>query len=229
VTYSNVITAQFVPTEGHAEIMRLYGNPYMLHAIGWHLCPVEPFKPRHQLKNILFAPIHPNSNGFLCKLDRELNAETYRRLLEFSRSNNIKLTVRYLHKLEQNGLGVESGVRDLRGDPDQSFSEIDLADLVVAHHTFAYMAIARGVPTVMMGEWHAPRMGSKEHEMITAISWEKYQHLLAYTYDILAEADTLALFKRAIACDEEIADWRQRMIGEPFDGEKFATIVERYL
>ncbi len=229
VKYSNVINAQFVPSEGHVEIMRSYGNPYTIHVVGWHLCPLEPFKPR-ELTSILFAPIHPNSNGFLCKLDKEINVETFRRLLEISRVNNVKLNVRYLQNLPANGLWNEPGVNFVLGEPDQNFSSIDRAGVVVAHHTFAYMAVARGVPTVMMGEWHAPRMGPKEHEMITAKSWGQYKHLLMYPMDILDPyEDPAALLKRACAADVEIEDWRSRMIGEPFDAEKFAALVEGHL
>lgn len=226
--YSDFVTAHFVATEGHIEIMRAYGNPYDLNAVGWHLSPIAPFRPRLEIRKILFAPIHPNSNGFLCRLDREINAEAFRRLLKLV-TDGVTLTVRHLHDLKKNGLWRAGGVEYLEGQPDLSYRQIDQADLVISHQTFGYMAVARGVPTLMMGEWHAPRWGGSEVELTTVMSWEKYQHLVIYPLDILAEQDPGVLATRAAHSDCEIADWRARMIGQPFDGDRFVDLVESYL
>ena len=226
--YSPFVTAHFVSTEGHVKIMRAYGTSYDLQVIGWHLCPIRPFQPRKEVKRILFAPIHPNSNGFLCKLDQHLNVETFRRLLPLT-SEGISIVVRHLHHLHQNGLWKAGGVEYIQGHPDQSYQEIDQADLVVSHQTMAYMAVARGVPTLMMGEWHAPRWGGKEEKLATVRSWDKYKDLLMYPLDILAEEDAWSLIERVAHCDKEIADWRCRLIGEPFDGNEFVDVLESYL
>ena len=226
--YSGFVTAHFVATQGHIDIMRAYGNHLKLHAVGWHLCPIEPFKPRTEVKRILFAPIHPNSNGFLGSLDKSLNLQTLKKLLPLM-ENGVSVKVRYLHDLKQNGLWKAGGVEYIEGKPDLSFRQVDEADIVVGHQTIAYIAVARGVPTVMMGEWHTPRLGGTEEKLVNVRSWDKYKDLMMYPLDILAEEDTMALFDRAILSDCDIAEWRERLIGKPFDGEHFVDVLESYL
>lgn len=228
--YAEFITAHFVAAEGHIEIMRAYGNPYPLEVVGWHLCPIHPFRPRTEIKRIVFAPIHPNNNGFLCKLDKELNQETFKRLQSLM-TDTISLTVRHLHDLKQNGLWRAGGVEYIEGKPDLSCLEIDQADLVVGHQTYPTLAVARGVPTLMMGEWHRPRWGGTEEKLSYVRSWEKYRDLLMYPLDILApaEADLPALLNRAIQSDCDTADWRRRLIGEPFAPGRFVDALESFL
>lgn len=227
-SYSSFVTAHFVVSEGHIQIMKAYGNPYPLHAVGWHLCPILPFRARREIRNVLFGPIHPNSNGFLCRLDRQLNREAFERVRSLA-SEGVALTVRHLHDIKTNGLWRAGGVTYVEGSRDQSYAEIDQADLVVSHQTFAHLAIARGVPTLMMGEWHPPRWGGSEEALQMVRSWDRYRDLLAYPLDILAEEDTQALATRATGCDCEIEDWRERLIGTPFDGDRFVDLVESYL
>jgi hypothetical protein len=224
------IAANFVTAPGHKEVLERLDYPRPVEVIGWYLCPMKPFEPRAEAKKILFAPIHPNADGSLSDVDKTINASTFRRLLLLVEAGAISLKVRYLRKLEQNGLWVAEGVEYIEGQPDQSYAEIDAADLVVSHQTFAYIAIARGVPTVMMGEGHAPRFGSPERgNFQLAKSFDRYKDLLMYPFDILGEMDTQALFRRAVHSDVEIADWRARHIGEPFDAGWFVKAVEKYL
>ena len=117
----------------------------------------------------------------------------------------------------------------IEGQPNQSHAEIDAADVVVGHQTFAYIAVARGVPTVMMAEWEAPTYGNTPDTLIRARDWDSYRHLMMYPLDILAEEDTPALLERVIRSDCEIAEWRARMIGQPFDGDCFVELLEKYL
>jgi hypothetical protein len=224
------VAAHLVCTPGHIEILKRFGHPHHFEAIGWYLCPIKPFQPREHSRKVLFAPIHPNSNGSLSKIDQKINAETYRRLLALVESGEIDLTVRFLRGLEKNGLWLVEGVTYIEGQPDQSYEQIDSADLVVSHQTFAHIAVARGVPTIMMSESTPPRLGSEAmHDFKYVQHWDQYKDLMMYPLDILAEDDTAALFARAVQSDCEIADWRQRLIGEPFDPAKFIGTVERYL
>ena len=222
------VDAHFVSAQGHAEIMRAYGVPYDLRVTGWHLCQIRAFHPREHARRILFAPIHPNSNGFLCELDKELNRQTFRKLLTLL-DGQTTLLVRHIRGLEKNGLWRAGGVDYIEGNLDLSYEEIDRADLVVTHQTFAYLAVARGVPTLMMGEWYPPRWGGSENALMTVQSWDMYKHLLMYPLDILAAEDLSQLIQCAIHSDSEIADWRARLIGQPFDPDRFADLVESLL
>lgn len=223
--------ANFTIARGHVEVMRTYGYPERipLHPVGWSLCPQLVFKPNPQPRRVLFAPIHPNANGYLCDLDLSINRATFERLLVLVRQGAINLTVRHLHVLEESGLWVEPGVRYIRGTPNQNYEEIDAADLVVSRHTFAYIAIARGKPVLMMAEWETPRSGNSNESLRFVASWPKYRDLMMYPLDILAEDDTWALIVRAAASDAEIRDWRDRFIGPAFDPKLFVRTVEVYL
>jgi hypothetical protein len=216
-------TAQFVPSEGQIEIMRRFGYDKPLHAVGWHLCPILPFR-RRKPEKVLFAPVHPR----MSYVDKQLNHETFEKLYPLAHAGKIDLTVRYIHSLPNSGLSQMKGVRYVRGDQDTSFKMIDEADVVIAHQTYAYLAIARGVPTVMFGE-DTPPHDFKGEDVRYSPSWEKYKDLLMYPFDLLATGDAMKLIEHACAYDREIADWRDRLIGKPFDPELFLNTVRSYL
>lgn len=139
--------------------------------------------------------------------------------------------VRYIYSLESNGLRHEDGIiykeGSTAGDP---FHDMISADVVVSHQTFAWMAVAKGIPTVMMGENIPPHVGDLHaSEFRWAKSWKEYLRLIKYPLDILDEGDTYELLQRAGESDAAILDWKTRMIGEAFDPEKFVQIVENYL
>lgn len=222
-------SAGFQMADGHIEILRIIGVHYPIEVIGWFYCPMKEFKPRESYRNVLFAPIHPNSDNSLSDVDKGLNQDTFKKLLTMVKSAEIRLTVRFIRGLENNGLWQVPGVKYVQVQPTIDYSQIDEADLVVSHQTFAYIAIARGVPVVMMGEEVPPRVGSPaKQDFRFAQSWDKYKDLLMYPLDILAVDDVRALFCRAIASDAEIVDWRTRLIGKPFDPAYFVQRVESY-
>lgn len=226
------VSAHFVTAAGHIDVLKRIGVRHTFEVTGWYLCPMRPFQLKERAYKVLYAPIHPNGNGKLSTIDKKLNADVYNLLLPLARAGEIQLTVRYLRGLVKNGLWEMPGVTYVEGVPDQSYAEIDQADLVIGHQTFAWIAIARGVPTIMMGEEVPPRIGCEEtRDFQFTRSWEKYKDLLMYPLDILSPAsqDVRELFARAIRSDEEIADWRTRMIGEPFDPGRFVDVVKWYL
>lgn len=224
------VSANFVPAQGHVDILQAIDAQYTFEIIGWYMCPLRAFQPRTEYRNVLFAPIHPNSDGSLSDADKRINRETFKKLIALVRSGDITVKVRYIRDLEQNGLWAEPGIDYVQVEPRISITEMDAFDLVISHQTFAHLAVARGLPTIMMGENLTPRFGSPlKGELRYALSWEKYKHLLMYPYDILAEADTLNLFRRAITSDCEVLDWKQRLIGEPFRPRNFVQRVEAYL
>lgn len=224
-------TASFVIGPGHIEVMRAYGYPLPLHAVGWPYGELAPFKPKANPKKVLFGPIHPNGNGWLSDLDKSINAAVYQRLVRLHFDGAIKLTVRYLKGLQLCGLWPEGGVQYVRGKADLTVADIEQADVVVGHQTFAYLAIARGVPTVMMAEFEPPRSGNSEDSFVRARSWDAYKELLMFPLDILAveKRCVYELLQRAAADDEPIREWRRLFIGAPFDEPLFVSTLESYL
>ncbi len=217
----------FVPGPGHAEVMRRYGYSLPIEVTGWTYCEMLPFKPVAKPKNILFGPIHPSASGWICKEDKEANQRTFKILLEYCHATGAKLTVRHIQALERNGLQRVAGVTYVMGRPDLTIREIDASDLVIGHQTFAYLAVARGKPTLMMREDLPPHTVS-HGQTVYAQSWEKYADIMAYPLDILA-GDPSGVIQRACQGDPQAAAWQERFISVPFNPKKFVEKLESYL
>lgn len=220
-------TAQFVVNDYHAEVLRAYGYEKPLETMGWHLSPVEDFKPRDtsgRAVNVLFAPVHPRNT----EIDRTMNAATFERLIAHVQTGEINLTVRHIGEIQEGGLAYVGGVQYVRGEMNQATKDMDAADVVIGHQTFAWLAVARGIPCVMFAEDMPThfRLNNKYHD---APCWKSVHHLFRYPLDILCVDDTMKLLRRAAQSDDEIADWRRRMIGSPFDPAGFAEKVGKYL
>jgi len=222
-------TAQFVAADGHVDILRAYGYSKPLHVAGWSYSPIESFKPCEKPHKILFAPIHPTRSGFLSKLDKDINAATFSRLLKLAKNGDIVLTVRYIRGIEGNGLTKERYVTYIEGKTNLNFEHARRADLVVGHQTYAYTSVALGIPTLMMSEDTPPRNGGSEDTFKFVSSWEKYRDILMYPLDILAVDDTLGLIRAAGRSDEMIMDWRRRIIGKEFCPSQVVEAVKSYL
>jgi hypothetical protein len=218
----------FVIAEGHVEVMRRYGYQLPLEVCGWPFCELKPFHKVEKVRKILFGPIHPNTNGWLCDEDLGINRGAFERLVEYSRETGAELTVRYIRKLKDNGLPEVEGVNYIQAVPDGSTKEIDEADLVVSHQTFAYLAVARGRPTLMMGEDVPPRTGNAPENFRYAANWDKYAELVQFPLDIL-KGDPAEMIERATRSDADIAKWRADMIGKPFNGPEFVRKLESQL
>ena len=229
------VTAHFVAAPGHVDVMRAYGYEKSLHVVGWSLCPIQPFRPREAPRKVLFAPIHERC----AKIDKEANLKAFRRLVKLAEEGKIHLTVRYYKAEKGSGL-AGSGLEEYRHpeieyhqienlEPD--WEEIDQADVVVSHQTFAWMAVARGVPTVMFGSDIPAHLVPMRQPETYAQHWSSYRRMLAYPYDLTEAAPSrvMGMLRRAVQDDREIRDWKQRMIGEAFDDDAFVSALEGYL
>ena len=90
------------------------------------------------------------------------------------------------------------------------------------------MAVALGIPTVMMGEDVPPRSGNTEAGFCYVKHWDDYKADLMYPLDILAD-DPETVIGKACAGSSAVENWKQRLIGEPFDGPAFVRKLESYL
>jgi len=220
-------TAHFVSAQGHIEIMESFGYSRPLEVVGWSLCPIRKFTPKKEPRKVLFAPIHPRC----AKVDQDVNLVTFQRLEKLAKADDIKLTVRFINDLGKSGLQkVEHpNIEYTPGAMNQVYDQIDEADVVVGHQTILYLAVARGVPAVSMATDMPTHVQLRNKPVLYARNWKKYEHLVAFPYDILQARDSLGLLRKAVSCDEEIADWRRRMIGSPFRKDRFLEKVQKYL
>jgi hypothetical protein len=220
-------TCNFVPGPGHKEVMERYGYPIPIEVTGWTYCEILPFKPVEKPINILFGPIHPAASGWICEEDKVANQRTHKLLIKYCRESGAHLTVRHIRDIKNNGLEKVAGVTYIQGRPDLTITEIDKADVVIGHQTFAYLAIARGKPTLMIREdipphtvWHGKTQWVK--------SWEKYADIMAYPLDILA-GDPAKMIQKACQGSPEAAAWKERFISVPFEPKYFLERLESYL
>lgn len=220
--------------EGHREVMEVYGYPLPMAVSGWALCKLSAFSVQpsaseeSRLIRVLFGPIHPTRNGFLHPADRAANTMTYYKLLT---TPGIKLTVRHVMSLERNGLWGEPGVNYVLGNPNGSTEEIDQADVVVGHQTFAYLAVARGKAVIMFGNDVRSHSGNSMSNMKWAAHYEAYRELMRYPLEMETARDgkeTRKLIDCALASDVGQA-WRERFIGEQMEPGKLVELIERNL
>jgi hypothetical protein len=215
------VDGTLVNAPGHAEVFRRMGYPTPTYTIGWTLCETRPFRPRSDVRHVVFGPTHPNAHGFLAERERSRNAEVFAELLKGSWD----LTVRYIGTLEQNGLWEAPGVNFVKGGFDLATVQIDAADCVVAGDgTFPGLAVARGVPTVVYGQVPPPMYGLPGEKRVQLRNTERYLDYMRYPYDV--EDGPLDEVVHA-AARGEASVWRRRFIGEPIDDAAFVSLVER--
>lgn len=216
------VTAEFVVTECHKDVMQIYGYNKPIHAVGWGLCELREYKPRPPI-NVLFAPIHPRC----ADIDMDANRETF----ELLRDLDIKLTVRYLGDIAENGLEKveQANIEYTQGEYEPSVEQIDRADVVVAHETFLYLAVARGVPTVGFNEDIPTHLIPRGVPTVYPNNWKKYLHLVRYPIDI-KDGHPMDMLEMAAKSDESIKKWRMDMIGDmEFDDKLFHKYMEGYV
>lgn len=220
------VTAHFVAAAGHVDVMRAYGYEKPIEVAGWSLCPIRPFQARQEARRVLFAPIHPRCDF----IDQQLNREVWQKLLKLARADDIALTVRYIGDIREGGLEIvdHPNVSYTPGNLVPSWEQIDAADVVISHQTFAWLAVARGVPTVMMGEDMPAHLVPRGQPPKFANNWRRYADLLAFPLDIIETRHPLQILGEAIKHHPDVEGWKARMIGEPFDAARFVTTLESY-
>lgn len=217
------LTAELVHGEGHREILSLLGYPVPVEVIGWSYSPVEPFSPVETVGRLLFAPAHPQADGSLRDEWKAANASAYQGFLDHPAP--VK-TVRMHGTWEQNGLWPDDRVTSrVYADLMLDWSDIDNADAVVSEGTFAYLAVARGKPTVMFGQ---QLLGRPDHGTRQVRDWERVFPLMRYP---LAVEDGPFDEVLASACvgGPDVDRWKTRMVGEPLDPYALCALLDRYV
>lgn len=227
------ICALFTIAEGHKVVLKKLGYPNPIEVVGWPYTEICSFRRNSSIEKVrvLFAPLHPVGGSFLPDIDRKLNAKTYKLLLGLL--DRIDLTVRHIGSLKYNNIEPDQHVRFIAGQMDGSTHGMENSDIVIGAYTYAYMAVALGHPLVMLGEGvrphNSPRSGG---QLIWAQNWEKYRDYMAYPFnveDCQTSEDLYDMLKLAMGGDQGIDNWKQRFIGEPFNGQSFVKTLESYL
>jgi hypothetical protein len=186
-------------SHGQKWVMETYGYSKPIKVIGWHFCEQREFQPCDDVKNILYAPEHPHSNGYMLAEARELTEKVYKDLLDMPFD-----VIRH------------EGPVSL----DESIKAIDKTDLVVTYPgTFAALAIARGKPVVMYAQNICPHDGYSDVMLKYVKKWDLYRDFMRYHYDISDTTGSIteSIIRRAGIIEE--TDWRNKFIGEQMKPE----------
>ena len=222
---SYYVDTYLAQSPGQKEVMDLYGYPYRIEVIGWHYCPVKHFKAPRKLENVLFAPWHPHSNGWMIPDGKALNTSVFARLLEMP----YHLTVRHVRALEHNGLWLAPGVDYQTSEMNiaGAVKAIDQADLVVTNYgTLASLAVARGKPLVVYGQDVCPHDGYSPETLRYVKSWDLYREAMRYPYEIGSLKPKATQNIMEYAAEHEAVDWRERFVGSEFDAGRFVELME---
>jgi hypothetical protein len=219
------VSGSFVVSEGYAEVYRRIGLTRPFYVVGWPYCEIRPFRSNPEPRKVLFAPEHPLENGDLVDWIKDLNRTAYEELLAVP---GIELTVRHLQTLERNGLWHVPGVNYVEGQPDNSFDDIDRADVVVAGGTYAHIAVARGAPTVMFSQRNVhPSNGEhRGNERRYAQNWDKWRDYVRFPFHI-GEGATADVLQAAAATEDGIREWKRLFIGDSMTPERFSAALEQ--
>ncbi len=196
---SRQVRVHFVPGPGHVGHAKRKGVPRRDIVIsGFPYCAQRPFKPSAVPAVVVFAPLHPSANGFMCQPLRDANLAAQHRILELFPRASVHVSL--FASLADNGLLPVGGWTYHRSQQklDPAVALIDGADLVVAVETFAALGVARGKPTVTFA---APE-----------VDWDGNPHPVAdairYPYELTDGMEE--------ALRVEASEWRRQIIGPDF-------------
>jgi hypothetical protein len=218
VPLQDYVKCVFVIGEGQKRAMKIISPNARVETTGWPWSKVLPFKRPDKIRNVLFAAIHP-AGGRLRPEAIEANQSIMRDLKELDPSK-YKVTVRFMESRIAQGLSRDQSFNWVRGAPDNSTTDIDNADIVIAEGTMMYLAAARGKPVIGINQ-HLPCRANKMSDRYVPHNWDKYGQDIAYPINY-GDAPLLELFDRAMI---EQTQWRKDFIGDQLDSKKFAKKV----
>lgn len=223
------VGGQLTNGQGEIDFLRSLGIQRPARAMGWQLSPQFEQRLSMTPRRVVFAPTHVNADGGLDRERMEANHKIFGDLL----GGGWELVVRYIGDLERCGLWEDKRVfRYVQGERDMTTVEIDVADCVVAGAgTFPCLAIARGVPTIMYGQFAASRYGLPDEEIRPLRSLEKYRDIVRYPADAEDRSvnDLIVDANSDLELVSQVRDWRSRWIGKPFDPAAFVSMVEAWI
>jgi len=220
---------QLVIGEGAAEAIRAYGYPRPVKAIGWFYGECAPFAAR-PLESVLFAPIHALGNGEMYPAAAVENGRIFERLLDAAVLSGLRIIVRHIGNLRACGLWRTPSASYVEGSADVAHARSD-ESVVVGFETFAYAAVARGQPTVMMGQSIPYWTGHGLGEYRQAAHWNAYERYIRFPLDA-DEGDCYFLaetLKEACASDTNIRGWRAQFVVEPMTAGRLDTALKELM
>ena len=213
----------FTFAPGYKAVMEAYGYPHPVHVVGWYYCPLVDWQPVEDIKRILYAPWHPIQSDFIPPMGKALNREISDDLAAMKKARpDLHIRVRHVGPLVHNNLQQEPGLDYRLVSVKLEWDDIDWADVIISHGTFARMAVARGKPTLFYGQEQTPYDGFYESYR-EVDNFHKYRHLMQYPWDYDDGPGLWDLLQQV--SQSEPTTWKAGFIGKPFDGELFSNLL----
>jgi hypothetical protein len=109
------------------------------------------------------------------------------------------------------------------GDFEGQIAQIDAADVVVSDRaTFANLAIARGVTTVMFDSTVIAKDLDRDH---TTDNIDLYRDYIRFPFDAIDGADIWELINDAAHDEDLVGEWRELFVGDPFDVDALLEVL----
>lgn len=192
-----------------------------IEATGFPYCVQKKFTKPDRIKKILFAPVHPDGGGLLSE-EVQANRNIFRELKRLQRGCHVEVTIRYLGKMEEQGIKPYPHFTFVKAKPDGKTDEIDTADVVIAKNTFMYLSVARGKPTIGINQ-HIPLRTTKSPPGWKPIHWDEYGAETAYPINY-EKGNLWDLIQEA--AQKEQTEWRKKFIGSSLKSEEFCKLME---
>lgn len=220
------VAANFVAGDGQRYCMATYRYPHRVEACGFPRCEVLPFQPAKG-RDLLFVPARPRRDkGRQEKLDRVAFDFIKRHRDAFDNITICRLAGQF-PECEDGFMGMNFLTTDPKGtaSPAQDMIDrIDRADVVIAQHTPAALAVARGKPVIMYG------YGTKLETLTGQAAKNYQQYKRIYDYPLTIEAMSIEDVHRVMQDSDISAEgWKRLHIGGNFDAGKFLSIVKEYV
>jgi hypothetical protein len=129
--------------------------------------------------------------------------------------------VRHLMGLAENGIPWYEGVKYVEARPNNTYEDIDEADLIIGVGTYAHLALARGKPTILYGQALIPHEAYQPGHFEAVQSWANYRDYMRYPFE-WDEITDISVVTRA-----PVNAWRKLFVGEPFQPAVFVELLTR--
>ena len=211
--------------------MAAYKYPYRTEAVGFPRCPVQPFKPTTG-KHLYYssARLLGSKGVWPDKASKELHIKSMKWLVK-NRQYFDKITVALQFDLKTAGLDnfTEYGFEFQEvGTPAElstatAMRQFQDVDVVISFNTFAHLAVANGIPTVIAG-----KLGEVVNRHYKLKNCDLYKQWFDFPLDLFAMngEDLLRLRDRM---NPEVEEWKRINIGTSFDADKFISVVKEFV
>jgi len=219
------VTCNFVFTREIKNAMISYGYKSRIEQCGFSCGEVIGWRSMRE-KTLLFAPMHTMgsvSQDYLrCPASFELNRKALERVFELAPLFK-KITIRYGRSFSASGMydpqipNVVFEEADLK--IKDAMASINRHSVVISAGTLAYLAVARGKPTIFYNQRDQP----PREDGMTVKNYKRYKWI---DYPIqLFDMSNNMISNFVVKQNPDVERWKKANIGSTFSASRFLSII----